>query len=64
MSFNDSTSDMIATINNGQRARIAEIDVRSNKLNKAVLAVLKDQGFIIDFKSLKSVKVLIKLKFL
>ncbi len=49
MSFNDATSDMIATIRNGQQARIAEVTVVSNYLNKSVLEVLKSEGFINDY---------------
>jgi small subunit ribosomal protein S8 len=49
MSFNDATSDMIATIRNGQQSRIAEVSAVSNRLNKNVLKVLKDEGFINDF---------------
>jgi len=49
MSFNDATSDMIATIRNGQQARIAEVTVVSNHLNKSVLKVLQEEGFINSF---------------
>lgn len=49
MAFNDATSDMIATIRNGQQARIAEVMVVSNHLNKSVLQVLQDEGFINGF---------------
>lgn len=49
MSFNDATSDMIATIKNGQLARIAEVAVTSNKLNRSVLTVLQSEGYIGGF---------------
>ncbi len=67
MSFNDATSDMIATLNNGQRAKLAGVSVVSNGLNKNVLNVLKDEGFIEDFQEVevrKGVKkVDVKLKY-
>ncbi len=53
MSFNDATSDMIATIRNGQQARIAEVAVVSSHLNKSVLKVLQDEGFINNFEEVE-----------
>jgi small subunit ribosomal protein S8 len=53
MSFNDATSDMIATIKNGQQARIAEVSVVSNHLNKSVLKVLQDEGYILNFEEVE-----------
>lgn len=46
MSFNDATSDMIATIKNGQNANIAVVSVVANKLNRNVLKVLESEGYI------------------
>lgn len=46
MSFNDATSDLIATLRNGQQARIAEVSAVSNTLNKNLLKVLESEGFI------------------
>jgi len=37
---------MIATLKNGQQGRIAEVTVVSNSLNKSVLQVLQNEGFI------------------
>lgn len=53
MSFNDATSDMIATIRNGQAANIAEVAAVSNKLNKNVLQVLQDEGYINSFEEVE-----------
>ena len=53
MSFNCATSDMIATIRNGQQARIAEVMAVSNHLNKSVLKVLQDEGFINSFEEVE-----------
>ena len=66
MSFNCATSDMIATLKNGQQGRIAEVTVVSNKLNKSVLKVLQDEGFINGFeevevrKGIKKINVALK----
>lgn len=53
MSFNDATSDMIATIKNGQSANIAEVSAVSNKLNKNVLQVLLEEGYINGFEEVE-----------
>ena len=53
MAFNCATSDMIATIRNGQQAHIAQVTVVSSHLNKSVLKVLQDEGFINDFKEVE-----------
>ncbi|MDX1949500.1 MAG: 30S ribosomal protein S8 [Rickettsiales bacterium] len=67
MAINDLTSDMIATLNNGQRAKLAGVTVRSNKLNKNVLSVLQNEGFIDSFEEVeerKNVKFInVKLKY-
>lgn len=66
MAFNDATSDMIATIRNGQQARIAEVMAVSNHLNKSVLKVLQDEGFINGFnevevrKGIKKINIVLK----
>ncbi len=56
MSFNDSTSDMIATLNNGQRAKLAAVTVVSSGLNKNVLNVLQNEGFINSFEEVEEIK--------
>lgn len=53
MSFNDATSDMIATIKNGQQARIAEVSAVSNHLNRSVLQVLQNEGYILNFEEVE-----------
>lgn len=63
MSLNDLTSDMIATIRNGQQAKLAEVTVKSNGLNKNVLQVLQGENFIKSFeevelsKGVKAIKI-------
>ncbi len=53
MSFNDSLSDMLARINNAHRANKSFTYCYSSKLNTNVLNVLKDEGYIRDFKKVE-----------
>jgi len=53
MSFNDPTSDMVASIKNGQAAKIATVSAVSNRLNKNVLQVLQDEGYINSFEEIE-----------
>ena len=53
MSLSHPIGDMITRIRNGQNAGKEFITVPNSKLRAAVLAVLKDEGFIIDFRQEK-----------
>jgi small subunit ribosomal protein S8 len=48
--MNDLLSDMIARIKNGQKARLAQVKCRSSKLCGTVLEVLKNEGYIRDWR--------------
>ena len=50
MAFNDALSDMLARIKNAHRARKSFTSCFKSKLNLNVLSVLKDEGYIRDFK--------------
>ena len=50
MSFNDSLSDMLARIKNAQQSNKSFTHCFSSKLNNNVLNVLKDEGYIRDFR--------------
>lgn len=50
MAFNDSLSDMLARIKNAHRANKTFTSCFKSKLNLNVLTVLKDEGYIRDFK--------------
>ena len=50
MSLSHPIGDMVARIRNGQNAGKEYITVPNSKLRAAVLAVLKEEGFIEDFK--------------
>jgi small subunit ribosomal protein S8 len=50
MAMNDLLSDMIARIKNGQKARLAQVQCRASKLSANVLEVLKNEGYIRDYR--------------
>lgn len=49
MSMNDLLSDMLTRIRNGQRANLAKITCPASNLLVNVLAVLKKEGYILDY---------------
>ena len=49
MSVQDLTADMLTRIRNAVRNREKSVVVISNKLNRGVAGVLKDEGYINDF---------------
>ncbi len=53
MSISHPVGDMITRIRNGQNAGKEYVSVPNSKLRAAVLAVLKDEGFITDFREEK-----------
>lgn len=50
MSMQDPISDMLTRIRNGQRAGKVAVSMPSSKQKVAVAAVLKDEGYIADYK--------------
>lgn len=50
MSMNDLLSDMLTRIRNGQRAHLSQITCPASNLLLNVLAVLKKEGYINDFR--------------
>ena len=53
MAFNDSLSDMLARIKNAHRARKSITSCYKSNLNMNVLSVLKDEGYIRDFRDIE-----------
>ena len=49
MSIQDLTADMLTRIRNAVRNREKSVVIISNKLNRGVAVVLKDEGYITDF---------------
>ena len=56
MAFNDSLSDMLARIKNAHRAKKTNTSCLKSKLNVNVLSVLKEEGYIRDFKDFEERK--------
>ncbi|HEB99059.1 MAG TPA: 30S ribosomal protein S8 [Thiotrichales bacterium] len=50
MSMSDPIADLLTRIRNGQHAELAQVRVPSSKLKQAILKVLKDEGFILDYR--------------
>lgn len=53
MNLNDPLGDMLTRIRNGLSARKASVLVTHSKMQHAVLAVLKDEGYIEDYKDIE-----------
>ena len=56
MAFNDSLSDMLARIKNAHKAKKTNTSCFKSKLNMNVLSVLKEEGYIRDFKDFEERK--------
>ena len=50
MSMTDPIADLLTRIRNGQTAGKAEVRLGSSKLKTAVVKVLKDEGYIADYR--------------
>ncbi|MBI1274591.1 30S ribosomal protein S8 [bacterium] len=50
MTMSDPLADMLSRVRNGQRAKLAVVEAPSSKLSINVLNVLKDEGYIRDFR--------------
>jgi small subunit ribosomal protein S8 len=50
MSMTDPIADLLTRIRNGQTARKAEVQLASSRLKTAIAKVLKDEGYIADYR--------------
>ena len=50
MSMTDPISDLLTRIRNGQTARKPEVSMASSKLKTAIARVLKEEGYVADFR--------------
>lgn len=50
MSMTDPIADLLTRIRNAQAARKPEVSVASSKLKSAVVRVLRDEGYVADFR--------------
>jgi small subunit ribosomal protein S8 len=56
MSMSDPIADMLTRIRNAVRAKITKVDVPGSKIKVEVADILKNEGFIQDFKFIKDNK--------
>ena len=63
MAFNDSLSDMLARIKNAHQAKKSFTSCFKSKLNMNVLAVLKNEGYIRDYKDIEIIHPLVPIYF-
>jgi small subunit ribosomal protein S8 len=50
MNMTDPVADMISRIRNGVRAKLPRVDIPSSKLKVEIARILKDEGYISNFK--------------
>ena len=50
MNMTDPVADMITRIRNGVRARLVKIDVPASKLKAEIARILKDEGYIANYR--------------
>jgi small subunit ribosomal protein S8 len=50
MNMTDPVADMITRIRNGVRARLPKIDVPASKLKAEIARILKDEGYIANYR--------------
>jgi small subunit ribosomal protein S8 len=56
MAVSDPIADMLTRIRNGAKARFNSVDVPGSKLKTEIAKILKDEGFIKNYKFLKDGK--------
>jgi small subunit ribosomal protein S8 len=50
MSVSDPIADMLTRIRNAMKARFAKVDVPTSKLKTEVVRILKEEGYILNYK--------------
>ena len=50
MSMTDPIADLLTRIRNGQSARMSEVSMASSKLKTAIVRVLKEEGYVADYR--------------
>jgi small subunit ribosomal protein S8 len=50
MNMTDPVADMISRIRNGVRAKLPRVDIPASKLKAEIARILKDEGYIANFK--------------
>jgi small subunit ribosomal protein S8 len=56
MPITDSIADMLTIIRNGSRAKKEKVDVKNSRMSREVLNILKQEGYINNFKVIEDKK--------
>jgi small subunit ribosomal protein S8 len=56
MNMTDPVADMITRIRNGVRAKVPRVDIPHSKLKTEIARILKDEGYIANYKVLEDQK--------
>lgn len=56
MSMSDPIADMLTRIRNAGKAKLKSVDIPGSKIKNSIAIVLKDQGYIKNFKFIKDEK--------
>ena len=56
MNVTDPIADMITRIRNGVRAKLNRVDVPASKLKREIARILKDEGYIANYRTLEDPK--------
>ena len=56
MNMTDPVADMLTRIRNGVRARLPKVDVPSSKLKVEIARILKDEGYVANYKLTEDAK--------
>jgi len=56
MSFSDPISDMITRIRNAQMRKLPSVNIPNSKFRARILDVLKEEGYISDYKTISDTK--------
>jgi small subunit ribosomal protein S8 len=52
MNMTDPVADMLSRIRNGVRAKLNKVDIPSSKLKVEIARILKDEGYVSNFKQM------------
>ena len=56
MAISDPIADMLTIIRNGGKASLAKVDIPGSKIKMEMVRVLKEQGYIKEYKFLDDMK--------
>jgi len=56
MNVTDPIADMITRIRNGVRAKLNRVDIPASKLKREIARILKDEGYITNFRTLEDTR--------